>query len=416
MNKKQISMGNLRITGYETDYILQTIEKNNDFYEGALLRKWTPFFSDAKYILDIGANLGNHTLFWATNLSVKKIISFEPFPDNFAVLSENIKNNALAQVQPLQMAVSDHVGNLIVKEFTAENYGATTFEHSDDSVGSEDTVLTCTIDSIFPELDMPALDFVKIDTEGFELSVLKGMSVIIEKYKPVLWIEVCEASTAEVYRTLCAMDYILADVTGANTLFVPQNRHVNSVSVERLLQENQALVSRVNKYYTNYETAKQWLAFAQEKQKQAEANYAKSKEWIQSRDTRIVKLTEEKTELAKSTNQLMEQLESNNNKLTSMQEENACIRELLESSNRKLTSIQEENVRMRELLVTSEHLLKEEEAFLGSVKQEFRKTKWKASRYDAIHNRLTGSWYGKIALVGYRTFKKIKGLLKRKNW
>ena len=47
-------------------------------------------------IFDIGANIGNHTLYFSRNTDAKKIYSFEPFKMNFERLRENVRNNNIS--------------------------------------------------------------------------------------------------------------------------------------------------------------------------------------------------------------------------------------------------------------------------------------------------------------------------------
>lgn len=402
MDTKQIILGSLRVTGYKTDYILNTIESSGDFYEGALLRKWTPFFQDAQYILDIGANLGNHTMFWATNLSAKRIISFEPFPANYAVLTQNINNNSLFSVQAIQMAVSDHSGNLAVKEFTDKNYGATTFEHVDTSEQDANVIQSRSIDSVFYQLNLPRIDFVKIDTEGFELSVLRGMMSVIQKFHPVFWVEASEDTAAEVYRVLCDNGYRLVDVSGANTLFISEHIPVSScISMSQLLEQSILHVSRANKYYANYQTAKEWLngknlSLEQANKKIAHLNEALEK--FSSQNCELMHNVDVLTQNLKNTTRNYEDckncLEKRDLAYASLQEENCSLEEKLKQN--------------QKLLSDSEKFLADEEHFLKTLQTEVHAMKWKSARYDALHNRLSKSWYGRIMLTCYRKLRKIK--------
>ena len=92
MEIKTAKTANAVMVGYDTDYVFRTIEKTGDFYEAAILKKWTPLLGEPKTILDIGANLGNHTVYWGLNLRPNRLIAFEPYEDNYSLLCENIKN------------------------------------------------------------------------------------------------------------------------------------------------------------------------------------------------------------------------------------------------------------------------------------------------------------------------------------
>lgn len=257
MELKNVSFGNITITGYASDYILQTIDQTKNFYESTLLNKWTVLFQNAKYILDIGANIGNHTVFWAKTLTVEKIVSFEPYPPNYELLCKNIVDNHLSCVQTFDKAVGEKTGVVKVKKFSPENYGGTSFQYVKEDECIDTSIPVCSLDEFFPQLQLPQIDFVKIDTEGFELSVLKGMQQIINCYKPTIWVEVSKTTVAEVYQMLCAQEYCLMDMSGANMLFIWGEQTENSkISWKDLLTENLSLRSRLDSCIKNYEESK----------------------------------------------------------------------------------------------------------------------------------------------------------------
>ena len=94
---EKAKLGALEIEGYESDYVFETIRKSGDFYEKGILEKWTPYLKGAKVILDIGANLGNHTLYWATNIPNCKIYSFEPYLPTFTLFSGRCLSNTFCE-------------------------------------------------------------------------------------------------------------------------------------------------------------------------------------------------------------------------------------------------------------------------------------------------------------------------------
>ena len=259
MSEKTVFIAGLNITGYDEDYILERIEKTGKFYEQSLLDEWTPLLGNPKVILDIGANLGNHTMYWATHLDVNKIYSFEPLPENYENLKKNIKNNKFSCVDIVPFAVGDHCGKVKIKSFDSKNYGATSFEYTSDE-SYEDDIRVVTLDSVKEMLGIQEVSFVKIDTEGFEMSVLKGMKGIIEKDKPALWIEVSEETVCEVINYLDVYDYQLAKISGANLLLLPPKLKLDTqISLVEVLKTSMHYLSSTNKYYTNYEKAKKWF-------------------------------------------------------------------------------------------------------------------------------------------------------------
>ncbi len=227
---------NLTIEGIVGNYVFETIKKQNTFYENTLLQKWLPYLENSRIILDIGANLGNHTLFWGTHISYEKMYSFEPFPANYERLSNNILNNHLANIIPVPLGVGAAKGYSKVLEFTEDNYGATTF---DTNISDTGEIQITDIDSFAIENNIPYIDFAKIDTEGFEESVLSGMAKTIAAHHPDLWIEVTENSFAAIMDLLLPLGYVLVDVVQFNMLFLFEGRHpgISQIDMQLVLKQ-----------------------------------------------------------------------------------------------------------------------------------------------------------------------------------
>jgi len=89
-------------------------------------------------------------------------------------------------------------------------------------------VPTLTLDSLLG--DLPAPDFVKIDIEGAEIMALSGATHMIQDVRPVFYIEVSEAHSAEALRIFHSANYIASSPAGdlltgectPNTFFVPK--------------------------------------------------------------------------------------------------------------------------------------------------------------------------------------------------
>lgn len=130
-------------------------------------------------MLDIGANIGTHSIAYATRGIVH---CFEPNPLAYECLKHNV--GKMPRVTLHNVAVSDHFG-FIDMEPQGDNYGA--------MYTKPGTQIPCiTIDS----LALPACDFIKIDVEGDEIGVLNGARDTIMKYRPVMCIE-CNKHTLE---------------------------------------------------------------------------------------------------------------------------------------------------------------------------------------------------------------------------
>ena len=160
------------------------------------------FLSEGDWAIDIGANIGHYTKGMSDLVGARgRVIAFEPVADTFALLAANARNYRYQNVTLLNAAASDKTGitGISVPRLTngLNNYYEATVVSNGDGL----PVMTLALDS----LELPAaVRLVKIDAEGHELSVLKGMRQLIARDKPVLIVEV---SSNDVHIFLAKMGY-----------------------------------------------------------------------------------------------------------------------------------------------------------------------------------------------------------------
>ena len=73
----------------ENDYIFKTISGEKDFYESELLDWLLVIYIDEGSFIDVGANIGNHTIFFS-KIMERRCYSFEPNETAYKLLKENI--------------------------------------------------------------------------------------------------------------------------------------------------------------------------------------------------------------------------------------------------------------------------------------------------------------------------------------
>jgi FkbM family methyltransferase len=152
-------------TFYEVE-ILETVHKLVDL-RGACM-------------IDAGANIGNHSVFFTKICGAEKCIAFEANPYTATVLKKNAQLNGADEIEVRSEALSDGSGDLEIDRSLSQNLGATSFI---DREGGP--IRSITIDS----LDLSRLDFLKIDVEGMAARVLQGARRTIEKYRPAIFVE-----------------------------------------------------------------------------------------------------------------------------------------------------------------------------------------------------------------------------------
>jgi FkbM family methyltransferase len=122
-------------------------------------------------VVDIGANIGVFSLF-AASRTHNTVYAFEPFPKNVEFLNRNIHKNGLHNIIVHCAAVSDKIGSakLFLSEISA---GHLLFDHNIMGKLEKYTeVPTITLQSIMDDNKLDKIDFLKLDCEGSEGSIL----------------------------------------------------------------------------------------------------------------------------------------------------------------------------------------------------------------------------------------------------
>jgi FkbM family methyltransferase len=122
-------------------------------------------------VLDIGAQVGIFSVFASKFAKEGKIFSFEPVPENFEGLKENIRINDSKNITPLQVAISDRKGTKNL--FISENSGGHSFYESiSRGSGKKVKVSTISLNDFIKENKIKKVDYLKMDCEGAEYSIL----------------------------------------------------------------------------------------------------------------------------------------------------------------------------------------------------------------------------------------------------
>ena len=180
---------------YRTDYIQQRILTEKQYYEKANLNYICHEWEGGRIgkdianncVLDIGANIGNHTLYFFFECGIKKSYCFEPVTSTFNILSKNIDINRLSDKTILvNAAVGAEKGAAYIIHYDKKNIGSTQI-----SIERNGTIPVVSIDSLNIG---EKIKLIKIDVEGFEVPVLKGCIQTIAKNKPYIMIEIQEAN------------------------------------------------------------------------------------------------------------------------------------------------------------------------------------------------------------------------------
>ena len=139
--------------------------------------------------LDIGANIGAHTVFLAKTVGATgRVIAIEPLRSNFQMLCANLVLNGIDHAEPIRAAVGREAGTVRVPRAGLMNVGNQgAFSLKDPS--AEGTALEPVPMTTIDALSLDACHFAKIDVEGMENDVIRGAAETLERHRPILYLE-----------------------------------------------------------------------------------------------------------------------------------------------------------------------------------------------------------------------------------
>lgn len=160
---------------YANDWIFNEVVAKKNFFEFNLLEILKYKVKSFNFVLDIGANVGNHSYYFSKICKANKIIAFEPDPNNGLIYNNNNPETTLIPV-----ALSNYIGECYFHNSSPYNSGTGRIS----SQGNKVEVST------LDYFNLQDITFIKMDVEGEELKVLEGMTNTIESSKPEMLIEI----------------------------------------------------------------------------------------------------------------------------------------------------------------------------------------------------------------------------------
>ena len=186
------------------DYV-QSFLCRGDFYDRSALSLIRNRYNSAKIFLDIGANIGNHSVFVSKFCSPRQIIAFEANPDAIAILKINLSLNNCINVNTDYIGLALGSDNSLMRVFypVSDNMGRAqlVFDKQGDikCIRGDDLV------------QHKPIGFIKIDVEGAEFEILNGLSKTIEFWRPDILIEVWPQSRQKLEEWCTEFHYVVSD-------------------------------------------------------------------------------------------------------------------------------------------------------------------------------------------------------------
>lgn len=170
------------------DHIQKLIRGSGAPYERAMLRDMAKRLSPGDLVADVGANIGNHSVYLA-RVAGARVLAFEPNFALCAVLERSLVLNGLEdQVQLWRKGLGAKADQAHFTTDMPENLGSQTL-----ALG-EGEVVVVPFDSLTQDSEGPnrlegPVRMMKIDVEGMELDVLRGAEATISRDRPILYLE-----------------------------------------------------------------------------------------------------------------------------------------------------------------------------------------------------------------------------------
>ena len=153
------------------------------------------FLEEGDWVIDIGANVGHYTKKMSDIVKNSgRVISFEPIKETFSILSSNTLGFKYDNVSLFNCALSDtmKIVNMSIPKYDS---GLNDYYRAQINTAREGkSILTMSLDNLS---FCNHIKLIKIDAEGEELNILKGMTTLLDKYHPVLIIEDNDDSVSE---------------------------------------------------------------------------------------------------------------------------------------------------------------------------------------------------------------------------
>lgn len=170
----------------EPDHLAVLIRATGCFYEPDVLLKAQEIHLPGTIIVDAGANIGNHVVFFAAVLGAK-VIAFEPYGPNYELLRLNVAANGLeglVDTHPTALGAQDGSGTVRIGD--PGNLGTVSVQVGGGIQSGGGEISVRSLDGM--NLQEP-VGLIKIDVEGGEAAVLAGARQTIRRWRPDILVE-----------------------------------------------------------------------------------------------------------------------------------------------------------------------------------------------------------------------------------
>ncbi|MDQ6765626.1 MAG: FkbM family methyltransferase [Verrucomicrobiota bacterium] len=173
-------------------------------FEPHMVKLFNSLISKTDHVLDVGANIGCTSILFGQ--LAQAVCSFEPSPSTVQFLRQNIAASGLNNVEIKNYALGRESGESEITFAPNNRAGAFLSDVTKASIGHVTEPITVkTLDAAVTETNWDKVDFIKIDAEGYEQSVIDGGRETVARFRPMVVLELNDWCL-QLHR-ICVLDF-----------------------------------------------------------------------------------------------------------------------------------------------------------------------------------------------------------------
>lgn len=188
------------------------------FYELNQLEVMQRYFPEGGTFMDVGANVGNHTLYMLLLGGAARVLPVEPNPKAISLLLSNVILNGLlerVELSTLGYGLDAEDADGLAIHAPRDNLGWVKLKPVGEAKGDGTEVQVRAGDGLVGDAHV---DFIKIDVEGMEIGALKGLEQTILRCRPHLFVELELVNREEFFEMMATWRYEVAEEFEANKI------------------------------------------------------------------------------------------------------------------------------------------------------------------------------------------------------
>jgi len=194
--------------------------------------------------LDVGSGIGDFSLIASSKITTGKILAFEPSKEPLETLKENIAINFLEdKVKIIDQVASDRVGEIVFEEASVSEVSHIGYS----TKGNKKK--TNTLDNIIKQNKLKEIDLIKIDVEGAESLVIKGLEESLKNGKVMSMIielnsnaKLFNSSKLKIVKKLVKYNF---------KVYLINDESLSKFNPKQVTESSTINILAINKYYKN---------------------------------------------------------------------------------------------------------------------------------------------------------------------